>query len=145
MTYTSKPCIAYTSKPQKEKHLVIQYTASSHSASGFKPSRPTVLMQCACERHHTALSVLQVFMMPGAIFINVLAGSLYGLWGTFCVIACVSTLGAGLNYWLSRLLVRVSCILGVLLLCLGVLHFTSNVLLPGVQTLAFAVATKLWC
>ena len=51
---------------------------------------------------------LQVFMMPGAIFINVLAGSLYGLWGTFLVIAAVSTLGASLNYWLSRLIVRVS-------------------------------------
>lgn len=46
-------------------------------------------------------------MIPGAMFINVLAGSLYGLWGTFCVIACVSTLGACLNYWLARLLVRV--------------------------------------
>lgn len=51
--------------------------------------------------------VVQVFMMPGAIFINVLAGSLYGLWGTFLVIAGVSTLGASLNYWLSRLVVRV--------------------------------------
>lgn len=46
-------------------------------------------------------------MIPGAMFINVLAGSLYGLWGTFCTIACVSTFGAGLNYWLARLLVRV--------------------------------------
>lgn len=51
--------------------------------------------------------VWQVFMIPGAMFINVLAGSLYGLWGTFCVIACISTLGACLNYWLARLLVRV--------------------------------------
>lgn len=47
-------------------------------------------------------------MIPGAMFINVLAGSLYGLWATFCVIACVSTLGACLNYWLARLLVRVT-------------------------------------
>ena len=47
-------------------------------------------------------------MIPGAMFINVLAGSLYGLWGSFCTVACVSTLGAGLNYWLARLLVRVS-------------------------------------
>ena len=47
-------------------------------------------------------------MMPGAIFINVLAGALYGLWGTFLVIAAVSTLGASLNYWLSSLIVRVS-------------------------------------
>ena len=58
---------------------------------------------------------MQVFMIPGAMFINVLAGSLYGLWGTFCVIACVSTMGAGLNYWLARLLVRVT-------LCLRCLH-----------------------
>ena len=53
---------------------------------------------------------MQVFMMPGAIFINVLAGSLYGLWGPFIVIAGVSTLGASLNYWLSRLVVKVSLI-----------------------------------
>lgn len=49
---------------------------------------------------------LQVFMIPGAIFINVLAGSLFGLWGSFALIACVSTVGAGTNYWLARLLVR---------------------------------------
>ena len=50
---------------------------------------------------------LQVFMIPGVIFINVLAGSLFGLWGSFALIACVSTVGAGTNYWLARLLVRV--------------------------------------
>ena len=69
-----------------------------------------------CRASEQAMSLwMQVFMIPGAMFINVLAGSLYGLWGTFCVIACVSTMGAGLNYWLARLLVRVT-------LCLRCLH-----------------------
>ncbi len=71
---------------------------------------------CCASKTKQAMSLwMQVFMIPGAMFINVLAGSLYGLWGTFCVIACVSTLGAGLNYWLARLLVRVT-------LCSGCLH-----------------------
>lgn len=75
----------------------------------------TVPCNGCCAPKQTVSLWVQVFMIPGAMFINVLAGSLYGLWGTFCVIACVSTLGAGLNYWLARLLVRVT-------LCSGCLH-----------------------
>ena len=54
------------------------------------------------------MHAMQVLMLPGAFFINVLAGSLYGLWGPFIVIAGVSTLGASLNYWLSWRVVKVT-------------------------------------
>lgn len=74
-------------------------------------------------------------MIPGAMFINVLAGSLYGLWGTFCVIACISTLGACLNYWLARLLVRV-------MPTFSILHnVTSGPVIACISTLEHALAT----
>lgn len=79
-------------------------------------------------------------MIPGAMFINVLAGSLYGLWGAFSVIACVSTLGACLNYWLARLLVR------VMLTCSGICSTSLHIrwLLRHKLLLDSALAAAFW-
>lgn len=49
---------------------------------------------------------LQTFMIPGAIAINILAGSLYPFWYAFTFAAIVSTIGASCNYWLARLILR---------------------------------------
>ncbi|KAL4443962.1 hypothetical protein ABPG75_011699 [Micractinium tetrahymenae] len=49
---------------------------------------------------------LQAFMMPGSIFINVLAGSMYPLPVATAFAAVVDCCGAAVNYWLSRWLLR---------------------------------------
>ena len=49
---------------------------------------------------------LQTFMIPGPMGINILAGSLYPFWTAMLFTAAVSTLGASLNYWLARLLLK---------------------------------------
>lgn len=49
---------------------------------------------------------LQTFMIPGPMGINILAGSLYPFWTAMLFTAAVSTLGASMNYWLARLLLK---------------------------------------
>jgi uncharacterized membrane protein YdjX (TVP38/TMEM64 family) len=49
---------------------------------------------------------LQTFMIPGPLAINVLAGSLYPFGAAMVFTAVVSTIGASLNYWMVRLLLR---------------------------------------
>jgi uncharacterized membrane protein YdjX (TVP38/TMEM64 family) len=49
---------------------------------------------------------LQTFMIPGPLGINILAGSLYPFWTAMLFTAVVSTLGASLNYWLVRCLLK---------------------------------------
>ena len=49
---------------------------------------------------------LQTFMIPGPMGINILAGSLYPFWTAMLFTAVVSTLGASLNYWLVRCLLK---------------------------------------
>lgn len=51
--------------------------------------------------------LMQVFMMPGSSFLNVLAGSLLGTATAIPVVAVISTLGASGSYLLSRLVVKV--------------------------------------
>lgn len=98
-----------TAQLQDDEQLLLKLPTNFQEARAVKST--LLLYKETCSGLVVALLIslylfLQVFMIPGAMFINVLAGSLYGLWGTFCVIACVSTLGACLNYWLARLLVR---------------------------------------
>lgn len=54
------------------------------------------------------MAVLQTFMTPGCFFLNMLAGSMYGVPVAMVMVVLASTLGACINYWLSRLLVKVS-------------------------------------
>ena len=49
---------------------------------------------------------LQTFMIPGPLGINVLAGSLYPFGTAMAFAAVVSTLGASLNYWMVRCLLK---------------------------------------
>jgi len=49
---------------------------------------------------------LQTFMIPGPAGINVLAGSLYPFGTAMAFAAVVSTIGASLNYWLIRVLLK---------------------------------------
>lgn len=105
----SKDTLSSQAQVQDGEELLLKLPTNFQEAQAVKAT--LALYKENCSGLVIALLIafylfLQVFMIPGAIFINVLAGSLYGLWGTFCVIACVSTLGAGLNYWLAKLLVR---------------------------------------
>lgn len=49
---------------------------------------------------------LQTFMMPGAVAINILAGSLYPFWSAMSFTSIVSTIGASCNFWLIKLILR---------------------------------------
>ena len=52
-------------------------------------------------------SPVQVFMVPGCSFMNVLAGSLYGVPIAVPFIALASTLGSSGSFWLSKFLLKV--------------------------------------
>ena len=56
---------------------------------------------------HADLVLLQVFMVPGSSFMNVLAGSLYGTPVAVPFIAVASTVGSSGSFWLSKLLLKV--------------------------------------
>ncbi|KAL0021492.1 hypothetical protein WJX77_000125 [Trebouxia sp. C0004] len=105
----SRDTVSSKAHLQEDEELLLKLPTNFQEAQAVKAT--LALYKANCNGLVITLLIclylfMQVFMIPGAMFINVLAGSLYGLWGTFCVIACVSTLGAGLNYWLARLLVR---------------------------------------
>ena len=55
--------------------------------------------------------VMQVFMVPGSSFMNVLAGSLYGAPVAVPFIALASTVGSSGSFWLSRLLLKAGFLL----------------------------------
>ena len=49
---------------------------------------------------------LQMFMIPGPMGINILAGSLYPFWTAMLFTGVVSTVGASLNFWLVKCLLK---------------------------------------
>ena len=49
---------------------------------------------------------LQTFLIPGPMGINILAGSLYPFWTAMAFTAVVSTIGASLNFWVIRKLLK---------------------------------------
>ena len=67
-------------------------------------------------------ALLQVFMVPGSSFMNVLAGSLYGTPVAVPFIAVASTVGSSGSFWLSKLLLKVCLSSAAWHLCLLCLH-----------------------
>lgn len=76
-----------------------------------------VLHQAGCDK-----SLLQVFMVPGSSFMNLLAGSLYGTSIAVPFIAVASTVGSSGSFWLSKLLLKVSLSSAPCPPCLMCLH-----------------------
>ncbi|GMS83105.1 hypothetical protein PENTCL1PPCAC_5280 [Pristionchus entomophagus] len=48
----------------------------------------------------------QTFAIPGSFFMNVLAGSIFGMWSGFALVCCLTTAGSTLCYTISELFGR---------------------------------------
>lgn len=83
-----------------------------HTFEDVRIVRQTLeLYRLAYARHVTLLLTaaylfLQSFMMPGSLGINILIGSLYPTFTAFMFVIAVSTLGASMNFMLTRWLLR---------------------------------------
>lgn len=48
----------------------------------------------------------QTFAIPGSVFMNILAGALFGIWVAFPLVCCLTTIGASCCFLLSRMFGR---------------------------------------
>ncbi|CAK0785972.1 hypothetical protein CVIRNUC_009185 [Coccomyxa viridis] len=83
---------------------------------------------------------MQVFMVPGCSFMNVLAGSLYGVPIAVPFIALASTLGSSGSFWLSKLLLKD---IVVSLFPARIATFSKAVAAQKAQLLPFLIAVRM--
>ncbi|XP_023332965.1 transmembrane protein 41A-A [Eurytemora carolleeae] len=65
----------------------------------FKTNHPTYVLLLFC----SAYIFKQTFAVPGSVFLNILAGALYGTWPGFILCSVLSGTGASLCYILANL------------------------------------------
>ena len=65
----------------------------------FKTNHPTYVLLLFC----SAYIFKQTFAVPGSVFLNILAGALYGTWPGFILCSVLSGTGASLCYIMANL------------------------------------------
>ncbi|CAL8466066.1 g5602 [Coccomyxa elongata] len=106
---TKERLLAVPSEDGEEQQLLLRVPTNFSELRAVR--RTLALYQKACPGQIAVLLLtfylfLQVFMMPGSSFMNVLAGSLYGSATAVPMVALLSTAGSSGSYWLSRLVVK---------------------------------------
>jgi len=67
--------------------------------SRFQENHSAYILTLFC----SAYLFKQTFAVPGSVFLNILAGALYGVWGGFLLCSLLSGLGASLCYILANI------------------------------------------